>query len=118
MLNTFQSRLVDSSTDNAFPSRSPDESSSSSLSSNRLSDGQNIITRVQIAVMMCATLACPFSDCKGHTFGNPSTLVASFAGGKPTVSKPEFFPIPSCFAGEHGAEHSHSLKGGVSTQEN
>src|ERR1700722_1246431 len=105
MKSTSQSRLVDASTGTALGGRSRRASDIPSTSSHRVSRGQNVVRRIFIAVMVCATLvAIPLADTQGQLVQDKAARVAPLAGREEPVNNLEFLAISLRLVIDHGAE--------------
>lgn len=101
----MQSRLVNASTGTAFTIQGSHGSYTPSTSSHRLSDGQDVLRGVLVAVVMCAAFfAVKFADIQRHLFVNVPTSRAALATGKESVSESKLFSVPSALVFEHAPE--------------
>lgn len=65
----------------------------------------DILGRIQIAVMVCATLwAIPFSNNEAETGQNVAAVMASLRGREEAVHKPQLPAVSLAFVFEHGSE--------------
>lgn len=107
MLNIRRAKLLDTSTNTTFRSRSRDAIYTSSMSRNRLPGDQNVFRSVLVSVqMLAAVVAFELTDFQTKASVDIPTRVASLAAWKEPVRDSQLPPIPSTFIGQHFSELS------------